>query len=321
MYENGVFSSWRLRFLTVNRLKIGLINIEPKIVNYAYLLIAGYYRSNGAIVEWYSPLYRKQYDKVFCSCLFDFTDKSQVPPEAVCGGTGFPELINVKLPSEIEGAQPDYSIYPKCTTSFLWFSRGCVHNCPYCVVPKKEGYIRSVEPKCLNPKGKTITVIDNNPFKNPNWEEMVKFLVKVNKPVNFCSGISLRDFNDLHGLALQKLKIHKQINVAWDNPLEDLRPKILQLLKFIKPYRVQCYVLVEYWSTKQQDLDRIYWLKEQGVDPFVMPYKKTRYAKDLARWCNKRIIKSCPDFEKYNRKEFEQLQSVETNEIKGGLPC
>lgn len=285
-------------------MRVALFNLEPKVENTAMMQASFFHKQRGDHVELYSPLYHEEYDRIYCFSIFSFSSKRYVRSKMICGGTGFD--LTTRLPPEIEASDLDYSLYPNCKTSWLWFSRGCIHNCPFCVVPKKEGMIHSVKPKNLNPNGKTITVVDNNPFVNPEWESMIEFLIEQNKPVNFCSGISLRDFNDLHGLALQKLRTNKQINVAWDNPREDLRPKIEQLLKFFKPYRVQCYVLVEYWSTKEEDLERIYWLKEKGVDPYVMPYKKTRYALDLARWCNTRkAIGSC-NFEEYNRREYEQ---------------
>jgi hypothetical protein len=65
------------------------------------------------------------------------------------GGTGFD--IKSKLPSEIENENYDWSLYPDCDFSIVWFSTGCIRNCPFCVVPRKEGIIKSVKPKNLNP--------------------------------------------------------------------------------------------------------------------------------------------------------------------------
>lgn len=294
--------------------RIGLLNLEPKVTNTALMQISQYHKQRGDKVEWYLPVCYDEYDKVYVASLFSTTRKPKLKPKFICGGTGFDDYdhdIITRLPPEIEACNLDYSLYPNCKTSYLWFSRGCIHKCPYCVVWKKEGMIHSVEPKNLNPKGETITIIDNNPFKNPRWEEMIDFCIEQNRPVNFCSGVSLRDFEDSHGLAIQKLKLFHQLNVAWDNPRENLRPKIEQLLKFIPAKLVQCYVLVEYWSTKEEDMMRIDYLRSKGIDPYVMPYKKTRYAKDLARWCNTRkIIKVSPKFEDYDRKKYNKTPEV-----------
>ena len=66
------------------------------------------------------------------------------------------------------------------------------------------------------------------------------------------------------------------------------------------------YVLTNFGSTLEEDLYRIYTLRELGFDPYVMIYnkesapKETRY---LQRWCNNRLIfKSEPDFKKYAQK-------------------
>ena len=47
----------------------------------------------------------------------------------------------------------DYSIYPEYPFSLQFFSRGCIRKCPFCLVREKEGYIQTVEPVELNPKG------------------------------------------------------------------------------------------------------------------------------------------------------------------------
>lgn len=148
-------------------MKIGLYNLEPKIVNSAMMQVSQYHKSLGDTVEMYSPLYHNTYDKVYAFSIFDFTDKGYVRKDMITGGTGFD--IESKLPKEIEECDYDYSIFPQCDYSIIWFSRGCIRKCPFCIVPKKEGYIHSVDPKNLNPNGKFIKVMDNNFFANPNW--------------------------------------------------------------------------------------------------------------------------------------------------------
>ena len=57
-----------------------------------------------------------------------------------------------------------------------------------------------------------------------------------------------------------------------------------------------CYVLIGYWSTPQEDLERVMTLWEDyKIHSFVMPYNKfDKYQRRFARWCNNKIIfKSC----------------------------
>ena len=56
---------------------------------------------------------------------------------------------------------------------------------------------------------------------------------------------------------LNSLKHHKQIKIAWDNPKEDLIPKLKKIIKWIKPYKLMCYVWIGYWSSPEKDLYRV----------------------------------------------------------------
>ena len=77
--------------------------------------------------------------------------------EVIKGGTGYD--IPGRLPEAVENSRMmDYSIYPEYPFSL---------KCPFCLVREKEGYIQTVEPVELNPKGKWIEVLDNNFFANP----------------------------------------------------------------------------------------------------------------------------------------------------------
>lgn len=147
---------------------MGLYNLEPKIVNTAMMQVSQYYKEKGDTVEEYSPLYHNTYDKIYAFSIFDFTPKDYVRKDMICGGTGFD--IKSRLPLEIEECNYDWSLYPDCDYSIVWFSKGCIRNCPFCVVREKEGKIYSVEPKNLNPNGKYIHVQDNNFLANPERE-------------------------------------------------------------------------------------------------------------------------------------------------------
>lgn len=273
-------------------MKIGLINIEPKIFNTAYMQIAAYHKKRGDSVEWWAPLTDKLFDHVYCSSLFDFTDKSEVPARAICGGTGFD--VTSRLSVAMERNDLDYSIYPKCRVSYLWFSRGCNRNCPWCVVPEKEGGICPVEGKNLNPKTEHIVVCDNSFFDNPQWWEAFNYLRFINHPVDF-QGIDVRTITSSQANLLTKLRHARQIKIAWDNPRDhkEVMSGIKRMIKHISPYSLMCYVLIGYPgnSTEQEDLYRVETLRELKIDPFVMPYNKNDlYQRAFARWVNHKAI-------------------------------
>ena len=277
-------------------MKVGLLNLEPTIVNSAMMQVSQYYKEGGAEVYEYHPLFN--YDKIYAFSLFDFTDKSFVTDEMIVGGTGFD--IESRLPREIEECEYDWSLYPDCDFSIIWFSRGCFRKCPFCVVNRKEGMIHPVEPKNLNPNGKYIKVMDNNFFANPEWRNSIRQLRRWNQPVDL-QGFDIRIFDEEQAEALSTLKFHKSFKFAWDNPRDNIDDKIELLLDYIKPYKLQCYVLIGYWSSPEEDYRRVMHLwDEYKIYPFVMPYDKfDRYQKNFARWCNNKYVFKSTNWEEY----------------------
>ena len=67
------------------------------------------------------------------------------------------------------------------------------------------------------------------------------------------------------------------------------------------------YTLVNFDTTKEQDLERIYTLRDMGYWAYVMVYDKAHqrdpFYKDLQRWVNNRIVfAACQRFEDYDSK-------------------
>lgn len=287
-----------MRIIKVDNVKIGLYNLEPHIVNTAMMQVSNYYKNHGDEVEIYSPLYHDSYDKVYAFSIFDFTPKDYIRKDMITGGTGFD--ITSKLPKEIEDSDYDWSLFPDCDYSILWFSRGCIRKCPFCVVNQKEGYIHSVSPKNLNPNGEFVKVMDNNFFANPNWREAVDTLLEIGQPVDI-QGFDIRLFDEEQGLALQSLKHRKTFKFAWDNPRDNIDDKLDLIVDCIHHRRLMCYVLIGYWSTPEEDLMRVRHLwDDYGIDPYVMPYDKSNpYQRSFARYVNNKIIFKTRSWEEY----------------------
>ncbi len=292
-------------------MKIGLIDVDShNFPNLALMKIAGYHNTKGDSVDWvWSFLH---YDRIYMSKVFTFTTDDNCPylaNEIIKGGTGYD--IKSTLPIEIDDSQPDYSIYPECDFSLQFYSRGCIRNCPFCLVHDKEGDIHTVEPMDLNPKGKWIEVLDNNFFANPNWREAVKHLKKCNQPVKF-HGVDVRIIDEEQAHALNNLRLKNGVHIAWDLPHIDLTEQLKAMTKHIKAYKIVCYVLVGFNSTMDQDMFRLRTLKELGITPFVQPYRDyenkripSQYEKDIARWANRAwLFKSMDFFDFEPRKGF-----------------
>lgn len=298
---------------------IGLYNLEPKIVNTAMMQVSTYHKALGHNVEIYNPLRDHEYDKVYAFSIFKDTQKSYVKKSMVKGGTGFD--VSSKLPELIEQCGYDWSLYPRCDYSIVWFSRGCIRSCPFCVVSRKEGNIRSVEPMNLNPNGTYIKVTDNNFFANPNWRQAIKQLKEWNQKVDFQCGLDVRIFTEEQGEALKELKLTRLIHIAWDNPKEDLRDKIKLLTKYVNKFRIICYILIGYWSTPEEDLYRVMELRKLKIDAFVMPFnKKDKYQRDFARWVNHKAIFKSVDWKDYKKTNGGKVRMETTTTTTQFLP-
>ena len=283
-------------------MKIRLLARDSKMPNIAIMQIAAYHKQQGHNVDWYNPLFdHKDTNILYESQLFNFTDPYLYYPEnakIIKGGTGID--ITKQLPPEIENIRDlDYSIYPDCDYSMQFYSRGCIRNCSFCVVRKKEGFIKSVKPYKLNPKGRHIEILDNNFFANPDWRTAVDDIISTGQKINL-HGVDVRIIDKEQADALNTLKHTGQIHIAWDFPKMDLRPKLEQVTKWIKPYKLMCYVLIGYNSTPDEDLYRVETLRDLGISPFVMPYNKfNKYQKKFARWVNHKAIFKTVKWEDY----------------------
>lgn len=297
-------------------MKVRLLASDSKIPNLAIMKISSFHKQRGDDVGWYEPILDfEDTDILYHSKIFTFSSPYQYYPinaKIIRGGTGFD--IQSRLPEEIEKiVDLDYSIYPDCDYSIQFLSRGCIRNCDFCLVRQKEGIIHQVKPLNLNPNGKWIMLLDNNFFACKQWRENIKILQSYNQPIDFNQGIDLRILTEEMARELSKLKI-KVIHCAWDNyeDKETILKGLRILTKYVKPYKITCYVLVGFKQKHivSEDLERVKILDELGVIPFAMGYinfndpnyKKTKEIKDFCRWVNMRAcFKSCA-WEDYNKK-------------------
>lgn len=293
-------------------MNIGLIDVDGhNFPNLALMKISAWHKAQGDTVEWWWGF--GDYDIVYMSKVFDETYSVDVPEplnakRIIKGGTGY-GLDNV-LPTEIEHMYPDYSIYPKLTedTAYGFTTRGCPRGCQFCLVAQKEGR-KSYKVADVSEfwRGqKRIELLDPNLLACKDHPDILKQLIGTNAWVNFNQGLDIRLTNEDNIALINQLKL-KDIHFAWDNANEGLVAYFEQYKRYAK-HKIHgawgtVYVLTNFGSTMEEDLYRIYTLRDLGYDPYVMIYDKPhapKEVKQLQRWCNNRwIFKSCPDFKDY----------------------
>ena len=291
--------------------KIGLIDVDSHhYPNLALMKISAYHKSKGDTVEWWNAF--MSYDRVYQAKIFteDYTKDNEYfikADEVIKGGTGY-DLKN-KLPNEIEHIFPDYSIYPTKDTAYGFLTRGCPRGCHFCVVAEKEGR-KSIQVADLTEfwnGQKNIEVLDPNLLACKNHITLLKQLSETNSTVNPNQGLDCRLLTEDNIYWLNQIKI-KTMRFAWDYMREEM--SVIKGLELYNKYgkirdkrNKSVYVLVNYDTTMEENLYRIYKLRDMGYAPYVMIYNKPSASKEikrLQRWTNNRyIFWSCEKFEDY----------------------
>lgn len=317
--------------------KIGLIDVDGhNFPNLPLMKLSAFHKANGDRVEWYSPFEGliEPYNKVYMSKVFSFSDDYQFPiyaNEIEKGGTGycitvkdgkeiFDNSMNKPLPYEIEHIYPDYSIYPEQTknTAFGFLTRGCPRGCGFCHVAEKEGKcsIKVADLAEFWRGQKYITLLDPNILACREWSVLFDQLIESKATIDFNQGLDARLLTEEKLLKLKQIKVD-DVHFAFDR-YEDkdvLMPQFKKIKKITGwgDWKLIVYVLVGFKERRviDEDLERLYFLRENGFTPFVMIYNREQLPdnsdlKKLQRWANNHVVwGSCERFEDYKTNQIE----------------
>ncbi len=311
-------------------MKIGLIDVDGHhFPNIPLMKLSAWHKKNGDSVEWYNPMFCGKMDIVYMSKIFSFTDDYLFPVYAnkiVKSGSGYAiktvngkeiydKSADVNLPYEIEHILPDYSLYPDLTkdTAYGFLTRGCPRNCEFCHVGIKEGKcsIKVADLSEFWNGQKNIVLCDPNLIACKDWKDLLQQLIDSRAYIDINQGIDIRLMTEEKAEIISRLKI-KNIHFAWDRYGEKdvILPK-LQMFKSITNWnyrKMTVFVLVNFDTTFEQDLERVYTLRDMGFNPYIMVYNKfgterKSNIRKLQRWVNNRVIfRSVPTFDEYLKK-------------------
>jgi hypothetical protein len=286
-------------------MKIGLIDVDGhNFPNLALMKISAWHKAQGDDVSWWIGF--EKYDRVYKAKVFTFTPDIETcinADEVIKGGTGY-DLKN-KLPADIESIYPDYSLYSE-KKAYGFLTRGCPRNCPFCIVGRKEG-LKSYQAADLrqfwNGQGE-IKLLDPNITACKDCKYLFKDLIDSKAWIDFTQGLDIRLMTDEKANLLNRMKV-KMLHFAWDNYEFSTYEKLKKYRPLFKydSRKLKVYVLTNFNTTIEQDLERIYKLRELDYDPYVMIYEKwkaPKQIKQMARWVNNKFIwRSCERFEDY----------------------
>lgn len=298
-------------------MKIGLIDLDNtgKFPNLALMKISEYYKSKGNEVEWYQSLFGGKYDIVYISKVFSWSGEYPYPINAkkiIKGGIAYG--LDNKLSDEIEHTYPDYSLYSFTKNKAYGFlTRGCPRACNFCNVSRQQG---RTSRKVANlsefwKDQKEIILLDPNILACKDWKELFQQLIDSKAYVEFSQGLDIRLMTKEKAEYLNKIKL-KMVHFAWDQYDLGVYEKLKEFRKYFNFQNRQLgvYVLVNFNTTLEQDLERIYKLRDVGYTPYVMRYKssdtknksldKGNIYNKLARWVNrKHFFNKFKTFEEY----------------------
>lgn len=306
-------------------MRIGLIDVDGhNYPNIPLMKLSAWHKQKGDTVEWYDPMFSGHMDKVYMSKVFSFSPDYPYyidADEIVKGGSGycislvdgkevFDASKDIPLPDEVEHIYPDYSLYGITDTAYGFLTRGCPRGCSFCHVEAKEGRMsRKVADLSEFWDGqKNIVLSDPNILACRQWKELLQQLIDSGATVDFNQGLDIRLMTPEKAEMLKQIKT-KSLHFAWDRyqDKERILPhfKLFKEISGINERNLVVYVLCNFDTTLEQDLDRIYTLRDMGYWAYVMLYDKENIPKGhilrkLQRWVNNRFIfAKCKTFDEY----------------------
>lgn len=296
-------------------MRIGLIDVDShNFPSLPLMKLSAYHKAQGDAVERWDGFAR--YDRVYMSRVFDDVySADHLEPcnaaEIVKGGTGYG--LDNELPPEVEHIYPDYSLYPALTkgTAYGFLTRGCPRACPFCIVAQKEGR-RSRKVANLSEwwdGQNTIKLLDPNLLACPDHMALLQQLADSGAWVDYTQGLDARLLNRDNAAAIARTRT-KMVHFAMDN-MTDMDDVIHGLKIYdeavggIVARRTRVYILTNYNTTHEEDMERVRAAQAAGCWPYIMVYNKPTappITRDLQRWSNNPIIYfATQNFGEYNR--------------------
>lgn len=277
--------------------------------NLALMKISAWHKGQGDEVVWFAPDAATRYDTVYSSKVFTWTpEESRLPVDTIKSGTGYGFFY--ELPPKVEHSCPDYSIYrhvherrnsrlkkPQPEYSLGFTTRGCPNDCPWCIVPHKEGHIRAhadVEEFCRH---RHVVLLDNNALAHDHGILQIEKMARLGLRVDFNQGLDARRIDWPVARRLAALGWFKPLRLACDRKQQ--MPAVEKAVGFLRaagarPKEYFCYVLV---TDVDEAHERTLFLQSLGLAPFAQAYRDfsntvTPTAKQrlFCRWVNHKAL-------------------------------
>ena len=269
-----------------------LLDVDSRLPNLALMKISRYFKEQGRkVVLARKDSFIKGVEAVYASCVFfSFSSLKRIKrlqkyygESLVLGGSGVD--VFKRLPRKIEKLPADYSLYPELKDRAIGFlTRGCPFNCPFCIVPVKEGKIHQVSDldSLLGNGRRKLILLDDNILSHPRAGDFLEEMAIRGLKVNFTQtlDICLLDrekaqlLKRIHcsNLKFTRLVYHFSLNDSRD--LDRVRCKY-NVLGFTSRDNVEFICMYGYNTTLAEDVERFSFLRSlPGAYVFVQEYQQ-----------------------------------------------
>lgn len=278
--------------------------IKRQFPNIALMKIAAYHRKLGDEVEWFDPEKKDLYGRAYMSRVFPFSkvfpEEAMLPEHTIRGGSGF--NLSSQLPEEIEHLCPDYS-FSDFEYSIGYTTRGCFRNCPWCVVPEKEGWIRKNADVTEFLRHRDVVILDNNILGCRHGIDQLKKMRLLGLRVDVNEGFDARRIDGTIARLLADVRWKKPIRLACDQ--SEMMPVVARAVERLRaagatPRRYFSYILVE--DDLEEAYERAMFLRSLNVDPYAQIrrdyyglFNPTAEQRHFVRWVNhKGVFRTVP---------------------------
>lgn len=295
-------------------MRVLLLQLDGKVPNIALMRIAAHHRERGDEVElrWQSKprllLWDRPFDHVYASVIFAWNRERgehvlREWPHAIIGGTGW-DMSTTLEGVGIATKHQDYSDYPAWRQSIGFTQRGCRLSCWFCVVPLKEGRVRTEQSISDlwrgEPWPRELILLDNDFFGQSKWQQLIEEIRAGGFKVSFNQGINARMLNDESAAAIASIRYYddgmtaRRIYTAWDSTGDErvLFRGLEALVRHgVKPDHIMVYMLIDTGKDNDSEADWLYRhdrLLEFGARPYPMAFNRTRIGRDFQRWAIRR---------------------------------
>jgi hypothetical protein len=268
-----------------------LLDLDGRLPNLALMKLSRWLKEQGREVV----LARRDslipdVEAVYASCIFSLPRSRQrllklrqyYGSSLILGGSGVD--ITTRLPEEVESLPADYSIYPELGNRAIGFlTRGCPFQCPFCIVPIKEGKPHEVSDlvTLMQNGRRELILLDDNILAHPRSGDFLEDMARRDLKVNFTQTLDLRLLDREKARLLKRvqccnLKFTRRVyhfSLNDNRNLDQLNAKY-RLFEFNHRDNAEFICMFGFKTTLAQDVERFDFLRSlPGAYVFMQEYQ------------------------------------------------